>query len=218
MYEQSKQRRMRNNVIRSARFSVEDMDYVRKPEDVDALTKAQNIKAARILLDRLYEQEVTRNTPDVIKGYVDNKTGKYVDTVATGRTPIDPTPPPDWPLSENEWIQATQYGSFSLLNRVTGYMLQEQERQHRKHQTMYDFGASALDPEQVERLRKTKEKQHRINQRNWRNRMKQAVEVSTTQEGPMPYVSSSDPYAEVATDLVTRTNNYAELLDQTLDL
>lgn len=212
MDEQTKQRRIRSNVVMSNRYSAEDMDYSRKPKEVDALTKAQNVKAASILLDKLYEQEVTRNTPDVIKGYVDSKNGKFVDTTTTGRTPIDNTPPPDWPFSGHEWTQATQFGPFNLLSKVSGYLIHEQERQHRKHTTLYNVGVSGVDSEQVERLHKTKEKQRKVNQRNWRNRMKQPIELGPNPASPVPYVSSSDPYATVAHDMVTGSD-YATLFD-----
>lgn len=199
----AKQRSMRKNMLRNTRYSMEDMDFTRKPKEVDALTKAQNIKAASILLDKLYEQEVARNTPEVITGYTANKIGRYVDTTFTGRAPIDSTPPPDWPFSENEWVQATQVGPFGLIGKVTAYVLHEQERQYRKHEGLYEFGASALDPDQLERMRNNKEKQRKINTRNWRNRMKNATGIEAAEVAPMPYnfsapyTSSSDTYADI---------------------
>ncbi len=200
----AKQRSMRKNMINNMRYSVSDMDYTRNPKEVDALTRAQNIKAASILLDKLYEQEVTRNTPEVVTGYTTNKTGKYIDTTMAGRTSIDMAPPPEWPFSEAEWVSATQVGPFNLISKVVGYVLHEQERQYRKHETMYEFGASAVDQDQLERLRNTKEKQIKINQRNWRKRVKDSCGLAETiYPASAPYVSSSDPHADVASSIIS---------------
>lgn len=206
MSSSARQRRMRRETVNTARYAMADMDFTRKPKEVDALTKAQNLKAASILLNKLYEQEVARNTPEVIAGYYANKSGKYVDISNVGRTPIDSTPPSDWPFSETEWEMSTQNGQFNLLSKIVGYVLHEQERQYRKSQALYDFGTSAIDPAQLDRLRKTKEKHRKINQRNWRNRMKNPVQAEQElAPATVPYVSSSDPYAQAVFDLTATT-------------
>jgi len=203
-----------------------DMDYARKPKEVDNLVKAQNLKAASILLDKLYEQEVASNTPAVVGGYSDNKVGKCIDPTAVGRPSIDTTPPVDWPFSEGEWQQATQYGPFGLINKVAGYVLHERERQQRRHEALFEFGTSAVVPEQLERLRKTKEKQRKIANRDWRNRMKNQENthprlvgsVFTTAYGAnctaSPYASLSDPYGDA--DLVL-DNLYDDLMNTAVE-
>ncbi len=198
----SQQRRQRNATMRGLQYNMEDMDYTRKPKEIDALTKAQNIKAASVLIDKLYEQEVARSTPAMITGYVDSKVGKYIDTTAVGRSPIDLTPPADWPFSETEWQQATQNGPFALINKITGYVLHERERLQRQHEDLHQFGTSAVDPEQLERLHKTKDKQRKINSRNWRNRLKnpEPIELTAGQGLSPSYASATNAMANIFYD------------------
>lgn len=174
----TQKRRDRNNSLRGFRYTVEGLDYTNTTKQVDGSAKGQYAKAAQILLREYADREASRNIPQVVNQYSENKhryTG--IDPVRSGRTDIDTKPPPDWPLSEDAWAAAICNPPFSLIDTAMGYGLYEKERLSRQHHKFNTYGVDALDEDQVKRLEKTKEKEGYIRRRNWRNRVKAGPEA-----------------------------------------
>lgn len=173
----TQKRRDRNNSLRGFRYAVEGLDYTNTTKQVDGSAKGQYAKAAQILLREYADREASRNIPQVVNQYNENK-HKYtgIDPVSSGRADIDTKPPADWPLSEDAWAMAVCNPPFSLIDTAMGYGLYEKERLSRQHRKFKAYGVDALDEDQVKRLEKTKEKDAYIRRRNWRNRIKAGPE------------------------------------------
>lgn len=172
----TQRKRDRSNSIRGFKYSVEGLDFTNPISKVDNSTKGEYAKAAQILLREYVNREATRNVPSVITEYNEQKTRfTGIDAFNAGREPFESTPPSDWPLSEQEWVNATTYSVLNVLDQALAYGLYEKERLTRQHRKLHDYGVNSLENGQVERLEKTRAKERAINKRNWRIRMKDTV-------------------------------------------
>lgn len=173
----TQKRRARNNSLRGFRYTLEGLDYTSTAKQADSSVKGQFAKAAQILLREYADREATRNIPQAVNQYNENKY-KYtgIDPISSGRTDIDLKPPTDWPLSEDDWVAAVCNPPFSLIDTAMGYSLYEKERLSRQHHKFKTYGVDALDEDQVKRLEKTTEKERAVKRRNWRNRVKAGLE------------------------------------------
>ena len=188
MNNEARKRRARRMASSQVANELDEFGYSHKEEAIDGLNKGELLKAAELLIGKAYERESNRNLPEMQKNYDNWKKGKgyHSELRDSGLPALDTSQvPKDWPFNLEEW---SFYNHRGMLVRAAAYIMAEAQRLERRHSDVYNYGQAAFDPDQLKRLKDTREKATKIARRNWARRS----------EAPILEVGSSPAYTASA--------------------
>lgn len=186
---------------RTTRRVLNDIGYNRnyhrvhsKDEQDDTYRNGELIVAANILTDLAARRERQRNLIEQAEVYTEIRAGTYdyrhANPYDAGYPAIPETPPPEWPLTRDEWPYLVDTQS-ELITKAASLMVAETERLSRLSNSTRRNPYSTLDPEYVELQNKRHEIGETQRRNSWRNRAKTKIEVDIAT--PAAYAGTSSP-------------------------
>lgn len=150
----------------------ERRDYNYTSDTDSRLINGELVEAAAIMLQHAAIREKTRNLTKSVEAYESIKRGRWIDPDVGSYGNVEGIPPANWPLTPDEW---QHFNQEQLLTKAMTLIAHELERLEGLNADIHRHGAVALDREQLEQIKKSKELADRKIRQQWNRTKKEAI-------------------------------------------